>query len=309
VGPFLGVTSREQCAALAATLEWGFRTDDPDNLEPWGWLLPPSQVSGIGGTQVQEDLESSYADTLSLSFEREVGRRASVELSLVDKSTRSLFEDTCEGNIPEPSEGASCASFVLANLPGLKRDYRAAILKYETRTFDWLTLLASYTYSSSRGNLGFSQGANDDFDYYPYHWVNRYGYLGDHRRHRFKLNGFVSIKGDWVVAFDGFWSSAFRWQPQADQGDDVTIPGGFVFLEPRGNREAFTASNLDLQLSKGFAVGEARVVLIGTVLNAFSNEYGTQVCSDIGGCGGFATGEAIAWAVPRRYELGFRVEF
>ena len=51
------------------------------------------------------------------------------------------------------------------------------------------------------------------------------------------------------------------------------------------------------------------MVLIGTVLNAFSTEYGTQVCSDVGGCGGFATGEAIAWAVPRRYELGFRVEF
>lgn len=309
VGPFLGVASREECAGLAASLGWGFRTDDPDNLEPWGWLLPPSQVSGLGGTQVQEDLESSYADTLSLSFEREVGRRASVELSLVDKATRSLFEDTCDGNIPEPSEGASCASFVLANLPGLKRDYRAAILKYETRTFDFLTLLASYTYSSSKGNLGFSQGNLYDFDYYPYHWVNRHGYLSDHRRHRFKLNGFISIKGDWVVAFDGFWSSAFRWQPQADPGDDVTIPGGFVFLEPRGSREAFTASNLDLQLSKGFSVGEARVVLIGTVLNAFSTEFGTQVCSDIGGCGGFATGEAIEWAAPRRYELGFRVEF
>ncbi len=309
VAPAFGISSREECAEIAAFLGWDFRTDDPEGLEPWGWLLPPQAVTGLGGTQVQTDLESAYADTFTLSYEREVGRRASVELSVVDKKTRSLFEDTCNGNLPEPSEGASCDFYVLGNLPGLKRDYRAAILKYETRTFDFLTLLASYTYSKSKGNLGFSQGANYDFDYYPYHWVNRYGYLGDHRRHRFKLNGFISIKGDWVVAFDGFWSSAFRWQPQADRGDDFTIPGGFVFLEPRGSREAFEAYNLDLQLSKGFTVGGVRLLVIGSVLNAFSTEYGTQVCSDIGGCGDFAMGEAIDWALPRRYELGFRVEF
>lgn len=310
LGRDLGVTSREECAELAGAFGWEHRDDDPDDFDPWGWLLPPSGVTGVGGTRVQADLKSSYADTLSLSYEREIGRRASVELSYVDKATRSLFEDTCEGNIPEPSEGSPCGSYALGNLPGLRRDYRAAMLKLETRTFNWLSLLASYTYSKSEGNLGFSQGNLYDFDYYPYNWVNRQGYLADHRLHRFKLNGFGSLKGDWVVAFDGFWSSAFRWQPQADPGDDGSIPGGFVFLEPRGSRKAFDAYNLDLQLSKGFTLGGGmRVVLIGSVLNTFSSEYGTQVCSDIGGCGDFEMGEAIEWARPRRYELGFRMEF
>jgi len=307
--PAFGVGSREDCEALAAAFGWGFRTDDPDGAEPWGWLLPPGRVIGGTSTRFDAGLESAHADTLSLSFEREVARRASLEISVIDKRTRSLFEDTCIGNVPEPTEGASCAGYYLENIPGLGRDYRGYILSLQTRTLTWLTLLASYTYSSSRGGLDYSQGNGPDFDVYPFHWVNRYGFLSDHRRHRLKLNGYLSLQGDWTIAFDGAWSAAFRWQPQADFFDDPNLPQGAVYLEPRGSREGFTESNLNLQLSKGFNVGGLRLVAIGSVLNAFSSEHGTQVCSDVGGCGGFAMGEAIDWALPRRYELGFRAEF
>jgi hypothetical protein len=303
------VESREECADLAADFGWMFRTDDPDGTEPWGWLLPPSQITGISTTQFDPGLESPFADTLSLSFEREIARRAALELTVIDKRTRSLFEDTCEGNVPEPTEGASCGAYYLANLEGLERDYRALILSLQSRTLSWLTLLTSYTYSTSRGNLDYSQGNGPDFDVYPYHWVNRYGFLSDHRRHRFKLNGYLSLAGDWAIAFDGFWSSAFRWQPQADRSDDPGLPIGAVYVEPRGSREGFTEHNLNLQLSKGFTVKGLRLVAIASVLNVFSSEYGTQVCSDVGGCGGFALGEAIDWSLPRRYELGFRAEF
>ena len=83
-----------------------------------------------------------------------------------------------------------------------------------------------------------------------------------------------------------------------------------MFLEPRGNREAFNASNLDLQLSKGFTFGNrVRLVAIGSVYNAFDTENGTAVCSLISGCGSFEMGEAISWTLPRSYELGFRIEF
>ncbi len=304
-----GVTSREQCAELAASLGWSFRADDPDGLEPWGWFRPPWEVSGLTGTTVEGNLEAPYADTLSLSYERELWRRSSFEVAFVDKKTRSLFEDTCEGNIPLPTEGASCDGFVLANLAELARDYRAVSIRLESRTFDWLTLLGSYTYSSSKGNLGYSQGENYDFDVYPYHWVNRYGLLSDHRRHRVKVNGWVRLGADWTVAFDGFWSSASAWQPQADPGDDPRIPGGLMFLEPRGSRDGFSASRLDVQLSKGFAVAGGRLVILGSVFNLLDREYPTVVCSDVGGCGEFATGKAIDWAPPRSYELGLRFEF
>jgi hypothetical protein len=196
----------------------------------------------------------------------------------------------------------------MANLPELTRDYQGIMLKYETRSFDWMTLLASYTYSKSKGSQEYNQNAGIDFDYYPWHFDNRYGYLSDHRLHRFKLNGFFTIKGDWTIGFDGFWSSAFTWEEQADAGTIPEIPYGTLYLEPRGSQEAFDAYSLDLQLSKGFTISQLRFVLIGSVFNVFSTEYGTGVCDGVG-CGSYELGEATSWATPRRYEVGFRFEF
>ncbi len=299
-----------QCEFMMDFLEWGYRADDPDGMDPFGWFLPPGYTTGVGETLVQSDLRAAYSDTLSLSYEREVGRRASVELTYINKKTRDLFEDTCAENYPVPTEGAECFEYLLGNLPGLARDYEGFIVRYETRSFSWLTLLASYTYSESKGNLDFSQGNNPDFDYYPWQFENRYGYLSDHRAHRFKLNGFIYIKGDWTIAFNGIWESPFTWEPQADAYDDPRIQGDFYFLEPRGSRDAFNASNLDLQLSKGFTVGNrVRLVAIGSVYNTFSTENGTAVCSLARGCGAYEMGEALSWSLPRSYELGFRVEF
>ena len=100
------------------------------------------------------------------------------------------------------------------------------------------------------------------------------------------------------------------WEPQATSFDNPEIPGGVMFLEPRGSRDAFSAYNLDLQLSKGFKIGNrVRLVAIGSVYNTFSTENGTAVCSLVSGCGSFEVGEALSWTLPRRYELGFRVEF
>jgi hypothetical protein len=52
-----------------------------------------------------------------------------------------------------------------------------------------------------------------------------------------------------------------------------------------------------------------RLVLIGSVYNVFSDERPTEVCERVGGCGEIEMGEPTDWQTPRRYELGFRVEF
>jgi hypothetical protein len=308
---FLGGADPSQCEAAASEIGWQYRADDPDGMDPYGWFLTPLGISGVVETLVQPDLRATYADTLSISYEREVGQRASVELSYVDKKTRDIYEDTCAENYPEPQPGAACPQMLLGNLPNLARDYRGYILRFETRTFSWLTLLASYTYSQSKGNIGFSQGANPDFDHYPWSFDNRYGYLNDHRAHRFKLNGFFYFKGDWTIAFDGFWSSAFGWEPWNTSFDNPEIPARyFHYLEPRGSRDGYNAYELDLQLSKGFTVGNSvRLVAIGSIYNSLSSEYPRSVCSLVRGCGTFGTGDPVLWNLPRSYELGFRIEF
>ena len=300
-------------------------SDDPEGWDSNGWILNPWNIFGSEPNQIDPNLKAMYTETLSLAYEREVGRRASVTISYVDKTTSDIFEDTCDGNYPgPPSADASCDFYLMANLPTLARDYQGLILEYHTRSFDWLTLNASYTYSKSEGSQEYTQNAGIDFDVYPAHFDNRYGYLNDDRRSRFKLNGFFSIKGDWTIGFDGFYSSAFAWEPQANasnSGEEYNgeiipdIPYGEWYAQPRGSERANANHQLDLQLSKGFTLGNrVRLVLIGSAFNVLSQEKVTTVCNSINGCtdadGNHAdTGEATNWQTPRRYELGFRVEF
>ena len=227
----------------------------------------------------------------------------------MNKKTRDVVDDTCNGNIPKPSADADCDYYVFANVPGLVRDYQGFIVRYETRGLDWLALLASYTYSTSEGSVEYTQNAGEVADFYPWHFHNRYGYLSDHRKHRLKLNGFFNIKGDWTIAFDGYWASPFTWTPYENRVDNPGIPYGVHFLEPRGNRDANSNYQLDLQLSKGFTIGQVRLMVIGSVFNVFSDERPTSVCRRISGCGEIEMGEPTNWQTPRRYELGFRVEF
>jgi hypothetical protein len=146
-------------------------------------------------------------------------------------------------------------------------------------------------------------------DVYPWHFDNQYGYLSDHRKHQLKLNGFFNIAGDWIAAFDAFWSSPFTWAPYETRIENPEVPYGSHLLEPRGSREANNSYQLDLQLSKGFRVSQVRLVLIGSVLNVLSSEQPTAVCTRISGCGEFEMGDPTDWQTPRRYEVGFRVEF
>jgi hypothetical protein len=308
------VGSADECAAAAASLGWDYRLDN-EGWDPYGWALAPSEHYGTEPSRAAPDMRPTYADELILAFERQIADGSSLELSFVDKATRDITDDTCNGNWPVPVEGAPCDSFILGNIPGLRRDYRAVSLKLETRSLDWLTLLASYTWSESEGNIEYTQNFGDDFNAYPWHFDNRYGYLSNHREHRAKLNGFVTVSGDWNIAFDAFWSSPFTWTPYEDTGDNPEIPYDVHYLEPRGSRDANDHYQLDLQLTKGFTVGPVRLALIGSAYNVFSSEQPTAVCGHISGCGVAGNGDPIDmgdptnWQTPRRYELGFRVGF
>ena len=310
----IAVGSAGECAAAAGDLGWEYRNDNA-GWDPYGWALAPTEHYGTNYDRGAPDIRATYADELILAFERQIADRSSIELSFVDKATHDVIEGTCSGNWPVPGASEACDYMVFGNIPGVRRDYRGLTVRLETRSLDWLNLLASYTWSKSEGSMEYSQTDWPDFDVYPWHFDNRYGFLSDHRTHRVKVNGFVTLSGDWSLAFDGSWSSAFTWTPYEDAGDNPEIPYDQHFLEPRGSRDANDVYQLDLRLEKGFAVGPARVALIGSAYNVFSSEQPTALCEHISGCGIQADGAPIAmanpidWQTPRRYELGFRVEF
>jgi hypothetical protein len=299
------------CQGLAASAGWGWEID-PESFDSAGWLLLPSNILGAEGNFVDPGVSPPFADEFIISYERALWDRTSIEFTYVDKETEDILEDTCSDNIPSAGPDNVCESYFLTNIGDARRDYEGYVVKFESRSIDWLTLLASYTYSKSEGSIEYTQTHNSDFDFYPWHYQNRFGYLSDDARHRVKLNGFVLLPYDFTVGFDAFYRSEFRWEPRADSGDIAEIPYGEFFVEPRGSREAGQDRwNLDLQVSKGFALGsQVRIELIASVFNAFSNEYVTQVCDDVGGCGSTGDlGDAIDWATPRRYEAGIRLEF
>ena len=300
-----GLTDPAECAAVAES--WGIPyRSDPEGWDPAGWLFDYSV--GSDPSLIADDLSPQYGETVIVGFERELFRRTSLELSFVDKPTRDVLDDTCVENYPTPTPGIECSAFIIANLPQARRDYRAWLLNFESRAIDRLHVLASYTYSDTKGSTG-SNVAAWEFDQYPYHYVNTYGYLWYHRQHQVKINGYTRLPWDIGVGFNGRWTSPFRWTPR-ERGRRVDR-GVFhpVFLEPRGSREGDSWSQLDVQLTKGFNLGPTRLQLIGAVLNLFDSENAINVCDNVNGCGDFELGDPTAWQLPRRYELGVRVDF
>ena len=300
------------CSTLAGIVNGAFGwqgniVQEPQGLDPDGWIV--STVTGGEGQPnvVTPGLESTYQDTFIVGVERQLWKRTSLEISYVNKETYDIFEDTCDGALGNPQAGHACNFYVIDNLPGLTRDYQGVLARFESRATRWLYLTSSVTWSESKGNVTYTQNAGSAFDYFPDHYVNRYGLLGDHRRWRFKVNGFVDLPAGFSLGIDAFWSSPSRYtlnQTAENAGY------GVEFLEPRGSLEGNENYQLDVNLTKSFRFGRYDVQLIGTVFNVFDSERPTDRCDDNEGCGTLGgLLDPLEWQDPRRYEVGFRFEF
>jgi hypothetical protein len=305
----------EECQAVAAEQGWDYWGVDPEGWDPAGWIGPFSSAA-TSHTEIDPDLGATYADEWIIAYERALWDRSSIEISYVSKDTEDIIEDTCRGNFYDgPSEDADCEAFLIFNYP--RRDYDGATVKFETRTLDWMTLIASYTYAHARGSADTRHYFWGDYDYYPWDYMNMYGYTMQQRRHRMKVNGFFLLPYDFTVGFDAWWSDKFHYNTLDDEYPGAPA-GTTVFAEPRGTRQANTNYQLDLQFSKGFAAGPVRLELIATIINVLSTERPADAddicervhgCSDPEGDGLVDLGAAIEWQDPRRYEIGFRIEF
>jgi hypothetical protein len=260
----LGLTDPGLCAQVAASEGAGYRTD-PESWDPAGWLEWFVLFSEPARTS--PDLEPMSADELVLAYERELFRRTSLELSYVKKDNADIMEDTCNGNLTNPEADAACDYFVLANLDGVRSNYEALMLRFESRAREWFHVIGSYVYSDLQGNHDGGYETSPAFDVWPYHFVNRYGYLPNHSRHRIKVNGFVILPLDFSLALNSWWRSEFRWTPEIWPD---AAPWGTMFLEPRGSRSEPGEYQIDIQVAKGFTWGRTRLRLIGAVYNLLS---------------------------------------
>jgi len=295
------------------------------------------------------ELEAPYADELIIGVEQQILKNTSVEISYVDKKTRSMFGDTCAANtwlwddsVPPPSyddpetwsDATTCAGgqYVVANIDYARRDYEAYILKFESRERDWFHLLASYTYSESKGSSAEDPAGGFDeplWDVFPLTYYNKYGYMSDHRKHRIKVNGYLMLPADFTIGLDGYYGShnvygitancnnvLLASQQELDAAgiseEEVSYCAhspqwGDINLTPPGAVEGATEYGFDLQVSKGFAIREIHLEVVGTVINVLGTEREYEFASEE--LQATSVGTPVAWTRPRRYEVGFRIEF
>jgi hypothetical protein len=263
---------------------------------------------GPSGNTLDPTLRPTYSQQVTAGVTRRIFRNTSLDVSGIYRRNRKMFEDTCADE--------DCSHFWLTNRPNgmdaLKSDYRGLIFKVESRPTNAMSWLLSYTLSKSRSAVEYTQNAGSDFDVFPEHFVNRFGFTSDDARHAVKLDGYVKIPWEIFVGTSVYWDSGVPY--------NVTRPAenagyGLEFLEPRGSRRLPDFYRWDAQLQKDFLIGPVRLGVIGAVFNILDTEIAIQRDGNVGAGGtveeptnprfNFAT----AWQRPRSYELGLRLQF
>lgn len=283
---------------------------DPLHRDPYGFAF--FDELSTSPNQVDPHLQPEVADEVSVGVQRAIGARSSIELTYLIKKTRRILEDTCSENVPQPTADPgfqNCHNLTLTNLAAARRDYRGLLVRFASRAVSWLDVAASYTWSTSRGSVENPAVGGPDFDVYPVHFTNTYGYLSDDRRQRVKVKGFVKLPLAVSLGFNAIWESPFDYSVLQSLAPPLY---GTALLEPRGSRRANSTSTLELELRKGFRLRGLDAELIGSVENVLNTEKPVAVCQFASGCTAtegdqLALGEPTDFQPPRRYEVGLRL--
>lgn len=287
-------------SAMSRTFSWNAAT------QQWGLL---SQTGGVPVTAslVDGPLKPTWDEQLNIAYQRELMTGLSATATYVYKKTHDIFEDTCINQ-------TDCPDFWLSNQPGrdigqtdvLKKNFFAYIFQLDYRHTRG-QVSASYAFSKSQGSTdaGVTQYAGDDFDLYPDNFTNRFGYLADDARNRFKLYGFYR-----VPFIETELSAAYTYRSGLPYNVTTTSPAGFgnVFVEPRGTSRMTVKHNLDVEVKKSFELANRlNVTPIVSAFNVLNDEtpnlYGTTVASPT------TLRQPTGWDRPRSFQIGIRLDW
>lgn len=266
---------------------------------------------GPTGNDIDPSLKPTYSQELNVGVTQRIFRNTSLDVTGVYRKTKNIFEDSCKFDNCETD-----GTFWLTNRPDgmdvLKGRYKGVVVKVESRPSPRVNLLLTYTLSESKGSVGYTQNAGSDFDVFPDHFVNRFGYLSDDARHRVKLDGFVKLPWEFTFGTNFYWDSGTPYNVTSTRAPNAGY--GTVFLEPRGSRRLPDYYQWDVQLQKDFVFGPVRFGLIGSVFNVLDTEIELTRDGSVGrGTLAHPTNARFnfptSWQRPRRYEAGVRVEF
>jgi outer membrane receptor protein involved in Fe transport len=293
---------------------------------------PGSSFIFASGELYDPNLKPSYSNQYALGVTQKIWRNTSIDVSAEYRNQKNLFEDYC-GTLTAPLDNC-----VITNQPGfdvgvhnaLSAKWRGLIARLESRPYNWLDLMTSWTHARSEGSYGSSfsetQNASTLFDFYPVHFTNTYGFLSDDARNRVKVDGYVRLPLAFTVGANYYWDDGTPWTVF-----QAANPYGSFFIEPRGSRRLPHYSELDMQVQKDFGLGRARLGLIAAVYNVMNHETTTAINGNAGtraiadpntgqlfidpnqqtGANRLSRtfGIGTAFQQPRRFEVGARIEF
>lgn len=310
----------------------------------------PYQTTGQERVRPMGSLESPYSELRTVGFEHRFRSGSRIGLDHVHETTRRLLEDTCEANRftfadadPNPLDPTlhtpldGCSSYLVGNLAGLDRSYRAWILRSEGREhLGWgaaesLRWRFSWTWSKSRGNVESSAleaQASRAYDSFPRDFWNLDGWTADDRRQRARLAAFLPLPEGFEIALEALWQSggpldrrAGCERLQTASPDDLIGAGidplapllcgqeisGSLRLDPRGRFRGDPFYQLDLELRKHIQIRNLDFGLRLAVINVLDTELPTHYF-------GLELEPRRSWGEiqgrqqPRRFELALRIE-
>ena len=189
------------------------------------------------------ELKRSSVEEIVLGFERRLTENTALRLNLIDRTWKNLWDDRFELPTDPEAQGIDAA---VVNLPQAERMYRGFQLLVQRSYADRWQLLASYTWSESKGNLFRSTGRDSFADFAAIgdvNLVNRYGFAPYDRTNQLKLFATYRVP---FGASDLSIGSALRYEDgtpyQAERYDDY----GIRFLTPRGSLRLDDFTQLDL---------------------------------------------------------------
>lgn len=304
-----------------------------------------------GGRQVIDaayapTTKTPYTDEILLGYKVDLGRNMSFEITGIKRETRDIFEDfdlclyagecypgnsNASGSLflgldyfGYSASSAPNSNFVLATLPGGKRDYDGVELVFRKRMADNWQMLASYAYGDSRGNSnsdGSADFAGDDLQFDP-RSPNLYGKLPGGIDHIFKVAG--SYRFDFGLEVGGSYNwnsgtydtlaviSSARYLPIGVDEEFDFNGTSYAWTDPDavGAIENDSYGTLDLRTSYVWAVTEAiDVDLFIDMFNVFDDQATILSEAAVGGANGIAFGEGKQFVQPQRFFLGARLRF
>jgi outer membrane receptor protein involved in Fe transport len=248
-------------------------------------------VFGGGGSQTDPDLKAMYVDEATIGYKRAIGDKQTFGARYIWRQTEDIIED-----IEFPVDSGLYYS---TNLPELIRRYNGVEFDYAFHGKRW-HVMANYTLSWTKGNVEYTQHAGSDFDIFPDHYENRYGYLSTDRRHRVKIHGWVDLPRNFQIAWDYFYGSGLTYE----RLDTDTPIYGSIYVDPRGSNRLPSVQNLDVEARKSWHPGAGvELTLIASIENLLKENEVTSVNQTDGPSWAQPTG----YQSPREYEFGFRV--